>query len=174
MRTFPGTGSSPLWWAGLLQLLGTAFFCCVSCLTIYTYCSSLCSLETHFVFSLFGTTILRQERSVCPGLLFSRRNPSPLVTPGKRGFPDRSVKLPIQGTRPITPSNVPLCPFQYLRRLFLGRQRLRVTGTLCYTWLPGPPYSGRVKASSHPWRQQYPGAENTAGLCSQTRRPPLE
>lgn len=86
----------------------------------------------------------------------------------------RSVKLPIQGTRPITPSNVPLCPFQYLRRLFLGRQRLRVTGTLCYTWLPGPPYSGRVKASSHPWRQQYPGAENTAGLCSQTRRPPLE
>lgn len=84
----------------------------------------------------------------------------------------RSVKSPNRGTWPITPSNVLLCLFQHLHRLFLGRQSLQVPGTLCHTRLLGPPYMRRVKASDHP-KQQCPVAENTAGLHSQTRHPPL-
>ena len=84
----------------------------------------------------------------------------------------RSVKSPNRGTWPITPSNVLLCLFQHLHRLFLGRQSLRVPGTLCHTRLLGPPYMGRVRASDHP-KQQCPVADNTAGLRSQTRHPPL-
>lgn len=84
----------------------------------------------------------------------------------------RSVKSPNRGTWPITPSNVLPCPFQHLHRLSLGRQSLRVPGTLRHTWLLGPSHVGRVRASDHP-KQQCPAAENTAGPCCQTRCPPL-
>ena len=84
----------------------------------------------------------------------------------------RSMKSPNRGTWPITPSNVLPYPFQHLHGLFLGRQSLRAPGTLRHTRLLGPPYVGRVRASDHP-KQQCPAAENTAGLRSQTRCPPL-